>query len=156
MNSGAGRVLWVEPFVKRLVVSFSAMALLQQPFSPQPPFATLLVLVLQQPLTWTGGVSPCPPALVMSFISDLQQPVEFAALLQQSFPFPQENVCAASNIGRYPVQRHRLPSNVSSTACSEGLGSLRSRAYRLYKTTKFELAGIQTTEGGREKQDVNN
>lgn len=30
------------------------------------------------------------------------------------------------------MQRHKLPSNASSTACSDGVGSFRSNAYRLF------------------------
>ena len=44
-----------------------------------------------------------------------------------------EKDCAESRIDRYPVHRQRLPSNASSIASSEGVGSFLSKAYKLWR-----------------------
>lgn len=87
------------------------------PFIQQPSFPAPLRFSLQQP----------PPP----FVVDL--PHALSTL----------KVCAASRIGRYPVQRHRLPSKASSISSSDGSPWFRKRAYKLYEAVRvaYRLSG---------------
>lgn len=73
-------------------------------------------LLLQHP-------PPFPP-----FFSIQHPPPPLAFAIPQ--PLGTLKLCAASNIGLYPVHLQRLPSKASSTSSSDGPTLLRSRAYK--------------------------
>lgn len=79
------------------------------------------------------GVTPsespffAPPLQLPPFSLQQPEPPLARALAQDGV----EKDCAESRIDRYPVHRQRFPSNASSIASSEGVGSFLSKAYKL-------------------------